>query len=415
MSKKVGQQLRREREARSLTLEQVAKTTHMRLRYLKAMEDGEFDVLPSMAQARGFLRAYASYLDLDEAPLLVLLDGEETPEPQTPIAIDSGPETSPPPQAEAAEEIFVKIGYTLNHQRELLGLSLDDVERHTHLRKRYLEALESGNLQGLPSPVQGRGMLNNYAAFLGLDAEPLMLRFAEGLQLRLAARQAVEQKPEPRPKRSLPAPVRRIFSADVLIGGALVIFLAAFVFWGAMRISSMQADQEPTPTAPSIADVLLATSTPTLTATPLPATPTSPPSELLFPTQALPTDSVSGEPIPASEQGEIQIYITVSQRAWMRVVVDGEIEFDGRVIPGSAYAFTGELSIEILTGNGAALSVFFNQQDLGRLGAFGQVVHKVYTLQGILAPTATITLTPTATEPATATPDTAGTPVPPSP
>jgi hypothetical protein len=34
-------------------------------------------------------------------------------------------------------------------------------------------------------------MLSNYAIFLGFDPEPLLLRFAEGLQANLAARQAL--------------------------------------------------------------------------------------------------------------------------------------------------------------------------------------------------------------------------------
>ena len=93
----------------------------------------------------------------------------------------------------------------------------------------------------------------------------------------------------------------------------------------------------------------------------------------------------------------MQVYVTVRQRAWMRVTVDGEIEFDGRVIPGSAYQFAGENQVEILTGNGAGLQIFFNQEDLGTMGLFGQVVQRVFTPQGIQTPTPTITVTGTAT------------------
>ena len=39
---------------------------------------------------------------------------------------------------------------------------------------------------GLPSPVQGRGMLKNYADFLGLESDTLLLTFADGLQTGLA-------------------------------------------------------------------------------------------------------------------------------------------------------------------------------------------------------------------------------------
>ena len=89
----------------------------------------------------------------------------------------------------------------------------------------------------------------------------------------------------------------------------------------------------------------------------------------------------------------------------MRVSVDGEIEFEGRVIPGSAYQFSGQERIELLTGNGAALQIFFNQNDLGILGDYGEVIFRVFTLEGMMLPTPTITPTATATLPTTPTPE----------
>ncbi|MBN2548767.1 MAG: DUF4115 domain-containing protein [Anaerolineales bacterium] len=443
----VGLQLRRERERRSLSLEQVSQATRIRVRYLQAIESGELDSLPSMAQARGFLRAYAGFLKLDAQALLDALNppaaeqGEELakrpaanipvsnipasslPEISTPILSDladspqpeesaSSPaavaEEQPPgspgaaPVVEAApapdpgREAFLEIGKRLQRQRELLGLSLDDVVRYTHLRHHYLQALEAGNLDALPSPVQGRGMLNNYAAFLGLDHEAILLLFAEGLQARLGARQAARQEGRPRPERRepvLPLALRRLFSLDILIGVLVVGLIIAFVGWGAIRIYTMRSEQEATPTAPSIADILLASATPTVTFTPAPVTPTS---QLLLPPAAA-TITLMGVPLEQDLQGKVQVYITVNQRAWMRVAVDGKVEFEGRVVPGSAYPFVGESQVEIITGNGAALQIFYNQQDLGPMGNFGEVVNRIFTLQGVFLPTATITPTPTIT------------------
>ena len=101
--------------------------------------------------------------------------------------------------------------------------------------------------------------------------------------------------------------------------------------------------------------------------------------------------------IPVSGQGGVQIYITVLQRAWVRVIVDDKIEFEGRVLPGSAYNYAGEERVEVLTGNGAALQIFYNQQDIGVLGFLGEVIDRVFTLDGVQTPTATITPTTTQT------------------
>ena len=81
-------------------------------------------------------------------------------------------------------DIFKKIGNILLTQREALGITLEEVERHTHLKMHYLKYLEAGEFDNLPSPVQGKGMLNNYARFLELDSEQVLLLFADALQIR---------------------------------------------------------------------------------------------------------------------------------------------------------------------------------------------------------------------------------------
>ncbi len=410
----IGKQLRQAREARNLSLEQVAQATRIRVRYLQALEAEQFDLLPSTAQVRGFLRAYAAQLNLDPAPLLTALSGEATlPSPQPDL-----PPAEPPilPQG-SAEAIFAEIGQRLKGQRELLGLTLEDVERHTHIRMHYVRALEAGNLGGLPSPVQGKGMLNNYAAFLGLDPESLLLRFADGLQAGLAARQPERTAARPEENTSPPArpsTLRRLFSADFIVGGVVVLALLALVVWGTLRVSALRAAQQAVPTPASISDILLDTpvagtsATPTLAGgTPTPGMETP---GAVTPEQTSDTTVVSFEVTTTPDFGTaaVQVYIVVQQRAWMRVTVDGEVIFEGRVLPGSAYPYAGNERIELLTGNGAGLRVFFNQQDLGVLGLFGEIVQRVFTVQGVILPTPVAL--PTSTPAPTATPTVTGPP-----
>jgi cytoskeleton protein RodZ len=402
MNNPIGQQLQQARQERSLSLERVAHDTLIRQHYLQAMEAGDFGMMPSNAQARGFLRTYAAYLNLDPEPLLASLEGSAQNE-SSQLARPVATQETPPSRTNhggKAEEIFKEVGQSLKNQRQLLGLSLDDVERHTHLRQRYLAALESGNLDHLPSPVQGRGMLNNYASFLGMDPEPLLLRFADGLQTQLAEKQAsrpVDRPTRPVPQFTFPAPLRHFFSSDFLRGSILILLLLAFVGWGAIRIMSARGDTAPSPTAPSIAEVLLSSPSPSPSATLIPVTPTRPVAAFIPPTEAVDGSGTPPPGIPEAGQGGVQIYITVLQRAWMRVAVDGKTEFEGRVLPGSAYNYAGEERIEVLTGNGAALQIFYNQQDLGVLGFLGEVIDRVFTLDGVQTPTATITPTTTQT------------------
>jgi cytoskeleton protein RodZ len=395
MSAEIGQQLRQRREERQLSLEQAAQATHIRQRYLQALEAGDFAALPSDVQARGFLRAYASYLNLDSNALIAT---GQTLAPVATLQPEPGAIQPPLAQEGSASLAFAEIGQKLKNQRELLGFSLEDVEHHTHLRIHYLASLEAGDLDGLPSPVQGRGMLNNYAVFLGLDPEPLLLRFADGLQARLAVKQAARAEKQPQPSRRelrSPSRLQRTFSSELIIGAVLVIFLAASSIWVAIRIFAIQSGQPVEPTAPSIAEVLLATATETLTPTSLPSTLTLPAPGIQAPAQ--PTGTGVPLAVAGTPGSGVQVYVTARHRAWMRVLVDGEVEFEGRILPGSAYAYSGDERVEVLTGDGDALQVFFNQQDLGPLGKAAEVVDLVFTMEGIQTPTPTITLSPTTT------------------
>jgi cytoskeleton protein RodZ len=427
MTDSLGQRLREARLARSLSVEEAAQSTRIRARFLVAIENGDYEALPSAAQARGFVRAYAGYLGLDPLTLLEELSQEA---PTFSLSPPSTPVPSAPPATldlAEAEEIFVEVGQKLRSQREVLGLSLEDVERHTHLRIHYLKALEVGDLQGLPSPVQGRGMLKNYTSFLGMDTDKLLLRFAEGLQATLAAKQEATPRRrslvERRPVSEV-SPARRLFSVDFLVGGFIVIFLVGFLLWGGSRIAGIRsstAEQTATSTAPSIADVLISTPGLDLTANPQLTGESDLGDEALvlspdFDLTPVDAGSVNGQQegeespeqpaLPQPGSGAFQVYIMVQQRAWMRVVVDGKTAFDGRVIPGSAYPFSADDTIEILTGNGAALYLFYNQTELGLLGALGEVVQRVFTAQGITTPTPTLTPTrlPTAADTFTPTP-----------
>ncbi len=58
-------------------------------------------------------------------------------------------------------------------------LTLEKVFESTRIRVQYLQALEEDDLSVMPSPVQARGYLRNYAEFLGLDVAKLLEELRE--------------------------------------------------------------------------------------------------------------------------------------------------------------------------------------------------------------------------------------------
>jgi cytoskeleton protein RodZ len=66
-----------------------------------------------------------------------------------------------------------EIGRYLEQTRKERGLSLEEVEQATKIRKRYLTGLEREDYTILPDAVYARGFLKTYANYLGLDGEAL--------------------------------------------------------------------------------------------------------------------------------------------------------------------------------------------------------------------------------------------------
>ncbi len=108
--------------------------------------------------------------------------------------------------------------------------------------------------------------------------------------------------------------------------------------------------------------------------------------------------------ISAINSDPFQIYIVAKQRVWLRVIADDQVKFQGRVVPGNAYAFSGTKKVELLTGDAAGIQIYFNQVDLGSIGSTGQVVGLIFSQEGIMTPTSAFTPTASPTSASSITP-----------
>ena len=462
----VGEKLHGTREARGITLQEAAKATHIKLHFLQELENDHPELLYSMAQARGFLRLYASYLNLDARELMAQWEdqlesppakeapeidnqpestGVQAPQQSQPISTDpeidlevhseakslkeriselgkrisslipkrgkqhgeqevsaadeiekeeeQEPKISTPTQNSA--EIFSEIGNTMRQRRERLDLNITDVEHFTNLKRMYLNAIEAGKFNELPSTVQGRGMLNNYAQFLGMEEGAVIDRYAEALQRQREERMPPRRRSEPAVSVRVNTPqwLRRIINPDLIVGAVLILALFSFIIWGASKVF-LGGDPQPTD-APSISEMLQQTPSATLE---LDLTLTAEAGENGIEATVIPGVAVAQATptvISTVNAAPLQVYIISHDRAHLRVIVDGFEEFNGRVIPDEVYTFSGDVRIQLKTGNAAALEVYFNQEFLGRLGDVGEVVEVDFSPEGLKTPTPQPTRTPT--------------------
>ena len=305
------------------------------------------------------------------------------------------------------------LGEWLRQRREELGISLEQAEADTRIRRCYLEALESEKFDALPDAVVGRGFLRNYAVYLELDPKAASDRYSESVAPPQPESLAVEG-PTPfteepfRPVALHQMPGRR--SRWVWIAGAVLILVAALSllgWWGYPRFSGWLTQREPANSPVPVA----ATSTqqgelPTATHTPSSiATATSAESEKSV--QATPTleltqtpttiPSPSLTPSPPVYTG-IFLELVFSDTSWIQVTVDGVREFQGELEAETYRSWYGEERIELRIGNAGAVLVTVNGQSLGTLGGPDEVVDRVFEKVDGGVAEATVTSTPTVTQ-----------------
>src|SRR5579885_991011 len=250
------------------------------------------------------------------------------------------------------------IGERLRSARLARGLSLDDVEAGTRIRRRFLEALEREEFDELPGPVYVRGFLRIYGEFLGIPAEELLAQCPGSTAPRTLRGTPVDVRITPVMPRSR---ARRVASGIALVLGAGAV-LVAYTLYGQIREFAM------TPPPPqSGGGGLPAPSSPS----PLTPSPGGP-----APPSTAPTPGTAGGPELSSP---IRLVVVATDRSWVRTVADGTTVFEGFLSAGDRQTWEARRTLTIRIGNASALDLTVNGYPLGRLGNPGDVVEKSFT------------------------------------
>jgi len=119
------------------------------------------------------------------------------------------------------------VGSMLHEVRMQKGIVLEDVEKATKIRKKFLEAIEQDDYAIIPSLAYAKGFVKNYSEFLGLDSQMTLAFFRR--QSQDATKQSLL------PKKTITSeyspfhltPARFLM---FLLGICALIFLSYFVF-----------------------------------------------------------------------------------------------------------------------------------------------------------------------------------------
>ena len=285
-----------------------------------------------------------------------------------------------------------KIGQVLEQARKERGLTLEEVEHATKIRKRYLVGLEREDYRVLPDTVYARGFLKTYANYLGLDGEELSREFKDRRKPRRergisygAPKQSEFDQPLINPG-GLDTPRRRRTVSRGTISTLLVAVLMLAAVVGALyyvgRGVQISGD---TPAPPHPSEERAADdSNPGGGGAPeeqggakeAQARPKAQAGESGGSKGA--AGAAAAEPKPDTLTVEVTVEGSPS---WLSILTDRTLAYEQIAQPGFSRTFEARREISIRTGNAGAVGVEVNGQDLGRLGESGEVLTRNFTLK----------------------------------
>lgn len=239
------------------------------------------------------------------------------------------------------QERLNQIGAALQEAREEVHLSLDDVADKTLIQPRLLRAIESGKRDQLPEPVYIQGFIKRYADVLGLDGN----QFAQAFPIAPETHSA-----QPTWKDSPAAQLRPMH---------LYIAYIALITAAISGLSYMMNRTAPWPGNPGVGSQL--SSQPASPA----STPASPAKQIEASQPQNVVNNAPGKPV--------RVEVTLTDRSWIRVEVDGKTQFQGILPEGSKKTWVAENELTLRAGNAGGVMYAYNSGQPKPMGANGTV------------------------------------------
>lgn len=246
------------------------------------------------------------------------------------------------------------FGERLKRERELRGVSRDEVSAATRIASRYLEALENEQWETLPGGVFNRGFVRAVARFLGLGEDAMLAEYDAAMN---------EQRPEGAspvtsvaPAPTKPAPTKKNGRPLLWVASLCAILTllgSGWLGWSWREKFANQGKIQPAfEEATAIAQA--------------PQSGTAP--DLAVSSERTSTQSENA----AENRPALQLKIEAGKETSVSVSADGNKIFEGDMIAGQSRTFTAQAAIDISAKDAGALLLELNGQTLAPLGPPGQ-------------------------------------------
>ncbi len=384
-----GEKLRKQRERQGITLDDISSTTKISTRMLRALEDEHFDQLPGGVFNKGFVRAYARQIGLDEQEAVAdYLAATQIPQPSTPLdfrapAGKPAAITAPDPRSDDLPR----------EDRRKGG------RRHEDLRNNHRSNNNRSNNNEDGGPVD-------------LTSSP------DSTTLTPLASRVRQKYSAGSPAQPADDPAAQIPWGKLAV--TLLLVTLALALWNSRRhvqpataaqpaASSVQSSTSapvpfsapaPTATKPSSSAISpsaakaspsaiqpaakpFAGAVPAATTPPTATRASTTPPEAAAPASSVPAPPTSTASAAANSPATVTLLIRAEKTAWVSIMADGKPVTAETLIAPAHSSVRASREIVVKTGNAAGVSFLLNGKEIPAEGNDGEVKTYVFDATGV--------------------------------
>jgi cytoskeleton protein RodZ len=275
------------------------------------------------------------------------------------------------------------FGEHLKREREMRGVSLEEISAATRISVRFLEALENEQWERLPGGIFNRGFIRSVAHFLGLDEEGLIAEYA--LETHERPEIAVWTKEPVQPRPNWAAIIRTIVVLLLLLVGGWFVhqrYGAAISAWHQehpiiksvlARIHRPKSVPQNATSAVTPSDGAEKKTQPTTAPAQPTASQASPPSANAPRTNGTVAQaSYSGTATKTSAAVPLELKVEAGETSDVTVIADGKSVFSGRLEALRTLQFKAQRSFTVTSSKSSAVLLELNGNTVPPLGPPGE-------------------------------------------
>ena len=258
------------------------------------------------------------------------------------------------------------FGESLKREREMRGVTLEEISLATRIATRFLRAIESEQWDQLPGGVFNRGFVRSFARYLGLDEENTVAEYPLAVGDRPSVPVWTGSPPAITPERHPVAWTLAAIFILALLAGAW-FGTRRFLAWRAAKRTALAVEMS-SASSPATTNAPLQQNTSDPAAASNNGTPAPSDQDATTVGQAAATAPPAATP-PAAEPFELKI--EAGKKTKVTVVADKDVVFDGTIKAGENHSFSATDHFQVSAKDAGALRLALNGKAIAPIGPAG--------------------------------------------